>query len=106
LVDEAKVPLVLAGTLDTGPDPLQTATALVASLREGIDYDIAEDGRSVALTAEGTAAVERALGGIDLYAGENATQLSAVNVALHALSLVPRVDEYLDCDCKVHLVED
>src|SRR5690606_2629655 len=106
LVDEAKVPLVLAGTLDMGPDPLQTATALVASLREGIDYDIAADGRSVALTAEGTAAVERALGGIDLYAEENGTQLSAVNVALHARALVHRDVDYIVRDGKVHLVDE
>ncbi|HEY8453639.1 MAG: accessory Sec system translocase SecA2 [Micromonosporaceae bacterium] len=106
LIDEAKVPLVLAGTLDTGPDPLHTATALVASLREGIDYEVAEDGRSVALTAEGTAAVERALGGIDLYAEENAAQLSAVNVALHARALVHRDVDYIVRDGKVHLVDE
>src|SRR5690606_4916528 len=67
---------------------------------------VAEDGRSVALTAEGTAAVERALGGIDLYAEENAAQLSAVNVALHARALVHRDVDYIVRDGKVHLVDE
>ncbi|HLV58048.1 MAG TPA: accessory Sec system translocase SecA2, partial [Natronosporangium sp.] len=51
-------------------------------------------------------AVERALGGIDLYAEENATQLSAVNVALHARALVHRDVDYIVRDGKVHLVDE
>jgi preprotein translocase subunit SecA len=106
LVDEARVPLVLAGAVDTGLDPLHVATALVGSLREGVDFEVADDRRSVALTSTGTAVVERALGDIDLYEDEHAAQLFAVNVALHARALVHRDVDYIVRDGKVELVDE
>ncbi|HEY8472192.1 MAG TPA: accessory Sec system translocase SecA2 [Natronosporangium sp.] len=106
LIDEARVPLVLAGSVVQELDPLHAATALVRQLREGVDYEVAEDGRSVALTSEGTAYVEKALGGIDLYADEHADQLFAVNVALHARALVQRDVDYIVRDGKVELVDE
>jgi preprotein translocase subunit SecA len=106
LIDEARVPLVLAGSVTSELDPLHAATALVRSLRPDLDYEVAEDGRSVALTAEGSAAVEKAQGDIDLYADENATELFAVNVALHAHALVQRDVDYIVRDGKVELVDE
>jgi preprotein translocase subunit SecA len=106
LIDEARVPLVLAGSVTTELDPLHAATALVRTLRPELDYEVAEDGRSVALTTEGTAVVEQALGGIDLYADEHATQLFAVNVALHAHGLVQRDVDYIVRSGTVELVDE
>lgn len=106
LIDEARVPLVLAGAVTTGPDPLHTATALVRSLRPEVDYEVAADGRSVALTSEGTAVVERAMGDIDLYAQDQASTLFAVNVALHAHTLVQRDVDYIVRDGKVELIDE
>jgi len=106
LIDEARVPLVLAGSVTAELDPLHAATALVRTLRPELDYEVAEDGRSVALTTEGTAIVERQLGDIDLYADEHATQLFAVNVALHAQALVQRDVDYIVRDGRVELVDE
>lgn len=106
LIDEARVPLVLAGAATGQQDPLHTATELVRSLRAGQDYQVAADGRSVALTTEGTARVEEALGGIDLYGDENAAQLFATNIALHAHALVHRDVDYIVRDGKVELVDE
>jgi preprotein translocase subunit SecA len=106
LIDEARVPLVLAGTVVTEQDPLHAATALVRSLLPVRDYEVADDGRSVALTTEGTATVERALYGIDLYAEEHAAQLFAINVALHAHALVHRDVDYIVRGGKVELVDE
>src|SRR5690606_12550707 len=106
LIDEPRVPLVLAGSVTSELDRLHAATALVRSLTPDVDYEVAEDGRSVALTTAGTAKVEQALGGIDLYADENATHLFAVNVALHAHALVQRDVDYIVRDGKVELVDE
>jgi preprotein translocase subunit SecA len=106
LIDEARVPLVLAGAVAGELDPLHAATALIRSLRPDVEYAIAEDGRSVALTTEGTATVEEALGGIDLYADEHASQLFAVNVALHAHALLHRDVDYIVRDGAVQLVDE
>jgi preprotein translocase subunit SecA len=106
LIDEARVPLVLAGAVATELDPLHAATALVRSLQPEVDYVVADDGRSVALTTGGTATVEEALGGIDLYDDAHASQLYAVNVALHAHALVHRDVDYIVRDGAVQLVDE
>jgi preprotein translocase subunit SecA len=106
LIDEARVPLILAGSVTAELDPLHAATALVRSLTPEVDYEVAEDGRSVALTTRGTKTVEESLGDIDLYADENATQLFAVNVSLHAHALVQRDVDYIVRDGKVELVDE
>lgn len=106
LIDEARVPLVLAGAVATEMDPLHAATALVRTLAPETDYVVAEDGRSVALTSDGTARVEEVLGGIDLYDDANASQLFAVNVALHAHALVQRDVDYIVRDGAVQLVDE
>jgi preprotein translocase subunit SecA len=106
LIDEARVPLVLAGAVATEMDPLHAATALVRTLAPEVDYLVAEDGRSVALTSDGTARVEEALGGIDLYDDAHASELFAVNVALHAHALVHRDVDYIVRDGAVQLVDE
>ncbi|MFI5733370.1 accessory Sec system translocase SecA2 [Kribbella sp. NPDC051587] len=61
LIDEARVPLVLAGatrTEELDDDIVQ----IVRTLRAGVDYEIDGDGRTVALTDAGTDKVEKLLG--------------------------------------------
>ncbi|MER7459171.1 accessory Sec system translocase SecA2 [Micromonospora sp. NPDC126480] len=105
LIDEARVPMVLAGAVPGEQDPVHTAAALVRGLRKGKHYTVAEDGRSVAFTAAGLAAVEAKLG-IDLYDEENVAQLSAVNVALHAHALLHRDVDYIVRDGTVELIDE
>ncbi|MEW2382338.1 accessory Sec system translocase SecA2 [Micromonospora sp. NPDC047707] len=105
LIDEARVPMVLAGAVAGEQDPVHTAAALVRGLRKGKHYTVAEDGRSVAFTAAGLAAVEAKLG-IDLYHEENVAQLSAVNVALHAHALLHRDVDYIVRDGTVELIDE
>jgi preprotein translocase subunit SecA len=106
LIDEARVPMVLAGTVPGAQDPVHTAAAVVRGLRPGRHYEVAEDGRSVAFTDAGLAEVEARLGGIDLFADENVEQLSAVNVALHAHALLHRDVDYIVRNGAVELVDE
>jgi preprotein translocase subunit SecA len=106
LIDEARVPMVLAGAVPGEQDPVHTAAAVVRGLRPGRHYEVAEDGRSVAFTDEGLAEVEARLGGIDLFADENVEQLSAVNVALHAHALLHRDVDYIVRNGAVELVDE
>ena len=103
LVDEALVPLVLAGTAEGAESGLEM-TEVVAGLRAGKDYTVDEDGRSVQLTNGGARAVEAALGGIDLYAEPHLGTLTKVNVALHAEALLRRDVDYIVRDGKVQLI--
>ncbi|MFF5216817.1 accessory Sec system translocase SecA2 [Micromonospora sp. NPDC000442] len=105
LIDEARVPMVLAGSVPGEQDPVHAAAGLVRGLRKGKHYTVAEDGRSVAFTSAGLAAVEAKLG-IDLYDEENVEQLSAVNVALHAHALLHRDVDYIVRDGTVELIDE
>jgi preprotein translocase subunit SecA len=105
LIDEARVPLVLAGAVIGEQDPVHTAAEVVRGLRRGLHFVVAEDGRSAALTSKGLAAVERELG-IDLYADENVDQLTAINLALHARALLRRDVDYLVRDGHVELIDE
>jgi preprotein translocase subunit SecA len=108
LIDEARVPLVLAGSIsDTDPESIAAATAtLVSSLRPGRDYNVVDDRRNVQLTDKGAHVVEKAFGGIDLYAEESLPQLTAVNQALHARALLTRDVDYIVRGGKVALVDE
>jgi preprotein translocase subunit SecA len=106
LIDEARVPMVLAGAVPGEQDPVHAAAAIVRGLRKGKHYTVAEDGRSAAFTTAGLAAVEAKLGEVDLYAEENVEQLSAVNVALHAHALLHRDVDYIVRDGTVELIDE
>jgi preprotein translocase subunit SecA len=106
LIDEARVPMVLAGAVPGEQDPVHAAAMLVRGLRPGKDFEVADDGRSVAFTSAGLAAVEAKLDGIDLYDTDHVEQLSAVNVALHAQALLHRDVDYIVRDGTVELIDE
>jgi preprotein translocase subunit SecA len=104
LVDEALVPLVLAGTTHRETPRLEIIK-LVGELTAETDYDTDSDSRNVHLTDVGARKVEKALGGIDLYSEEHVvTTLTEVNVALHAHVLLHRDVHYIVRDDAVQLV--
>ncbi|GAA1295645.1 protein translocase subunit SecA [Planotetraspora silvatica] len=100
LVDEARVPLVLAGAADPGTAVPEMA-ALVRRLSRGYHYKVDQEGRSVFLTAKGTDTVEKALG-VDLY--QDPGVVTEVNLALHAHALLTRDVDYIVRDGRVHLI--
>jgi preprotein translocase subunit SecA len=105
LIDEARVPLVLAGTAVEGDVDLKMAE-IVSGLDPETDYEIDEDARNVHLTEAGSRVVEEALDGIDLYTEEQLDTLTKVNVALHAHALLQRDVDYIITGEKVRLVSE
>jgi preprotein translocase subunit SecA len=104
LVDEALVPLVLAGTTHRETPRLEIIR-LVGELVPVKDYDTDADRRNVHLTEQGARKLEKALGGIDIYSEENvSTTLTEVNVALHAHVLLQRDVHYIVRDDRVQLI--
>jgi preprotein translocase subunit SecA len=104
LVDEALVPLVLAGTTHR-ETPKVEIIRLVGELIAGKDYDTDADSRNVHLTESGAQKLEAKLGGIDIYSEEHVgSTLTEVNVALHAHVLLQRDVHYIVRDDAVHLI--
>lgn len=103
MVDEALVPLVLAGS-EPGPAPAGRITDLVKRMEEDKHFHVSEDHRNVFLTDEGAAFVEKQLGVESLYEDEGEL-LVQVNVALHAEHLLIRDVHYIVRDGKVALID-
>jgi preprotein translocase subunit SecA len=105
LIDEARVPLVLAGAAEIADTDREMAR-MAARLRPGQHYEVDEEGRNVSLTSVGARAAEEALGGIDLYTVEHAEALTRLNVALHAHALLQRDVDYIVRDGVVQLINE
>ena len=105
LIDEALVPLVLAGNVGTQQATGQITEA-VSHLQADRDYVVDPDGRTVSLTDDGARAVENALGISSLYDAEHVGDtLVRVNLALHAKALLIRDVHYIIDEGKVALVD-
>lgn len=105
LVDEALVPLVLAGN-EPGTAPGGRITDLVRRLKKNQHYVVDEDGRNASLTDVGARLLERQLGIASLYDDEHVgSTLVQVNLALHAHALLTRDVHYIVRDGKVALID-
>jgi len=103
MVDEALVPLVLAGSAgaaDSGREMAEIAGRLLPRLH----YEMDDERRNVFLTDAGTRYAEQALGGINLYAEQNLDVLTQLNVALHARALLQRDVDYIVRDDRIQLI--
>jgi preprotein translocase subunit SecA len=103
LIDEALVPLVLAGAA-AGTDADLEMAEVVRGLRPGLHYETDDEGRNASLTDAGARAAEQALGGIDIYAADQIDVLTRLNVALHAHALLRRDVDYIVRDGEVRLI--
>lgn len=104
MIDEAMVPLVLAGTSDDQADEFGEATALVEQLTPERDFTVDADQATVTLTDAGLDSIEARLGGINLYDAEHIASLTRINLALHARVLLHRDVDYLVSDGAIKLV--
>lgn len=105
MVDEALVPLVLAGS-EPGAGPAASITDLVRRMDEDRHFTVSGDRRNIFLTDAGSAFVEKQLGVDSLYGDDAGDLLSQVNVALHAQHLLVRDVHYLVRDGAVALIDN
>jgi preprotein translocase subunit SecA len=106
LVDQARIPLVVAGAWgEREGDLALRAAEAVEALTPQADFQVDEGRTAVWLTDRGTGRVERAFGGRSLYDKGRTDVLTAVNLALHARALVARDVDYLVVDGAVKLID-
>ena len=106
LVDEARVPLVIAGALERAASASVPMAEVTASLVSGVHFSVDEYGRNVELTEAGYEHVERAMGGVSLVAEENYGLLTELHCALHARVLLRRDVDYLVRDGRIEIVDE
>lgn len=105
LIDEARVPLVIAGSMPSSAGDGARMAGFATTLRLGEHYEFDEHKRNVFLTDAGMHAAEAELKCGNLYDASNANLLTSLNLALHAESLVKRDVDYIVRDGKLELID-
>ena len=108
LIDEARTPLIISGPSDKPADLYYTAAKIVPRLKEGeeADYTVDLKTRQVALTEQGVAKVEQALGVENLYDPKNTELSHHINQALRARVIYKRDRDYVVKDGQVIIVDE
>jgi preprotein translocase subunit SecA len=106
LIDEARIPLVIAGgSADQSNLPV-AANFVVRRLRPHQDFTIENAGANVVLTAAGIKQAEHALGIANLFDATNLAAHTAVQDALHAHVLLRKDVDYVVKDGTVLSVDE
>lgn len=106
LLDEARVPLVIAGEPDCSESDSSRFAEVVRQLQEDEHYDFDEFKRNVYLNEAGATKAEELLGCGNLYESHNSHLLSSLNCALHAESLLKKDVDYIVRDGKIELIDE
>jgi preprotein translocase subunit SecA len=121
LIDEARTPLIISGEPETAAqiyyDFARVAGQLIAfqshvgdpkgaAEAAGADYEYDEKHKTVAVTEQGVAKVERALRIENLYAPQNSQLVNHLVQSLKAQSLYNRDVEYVIQDGEVKIVDE
>jgi preprotein translocase subunit SecA len=121
LIDEARTPLIISGEPETAAqiyyDFARVAAQLIpfeahpgdqkgAAEAAGADYEYDEKHKTVAVTEQGVAKVERALRIDNLYAPQNSQLVNHLVQSLKAQSLYNRDVEYVVQDGEVKIVDE
>jgi preprotein translocase subunit SecA len=106
LIDEARIPLVIAGGAAGGSAAAIRAERAVHNLSPTVHFTVEGAGRNVSLTAAGVTRVERALNRRNLFESSNLALLTAVQDALHAHVLLRRDVDYVVQDGAVVSIDE
>src|ERR1700722_16489917 len=106
LIDEARIPLVIAGGDADEGSLADAADQIVRSFRAPLHCTVDTGARNVALTDAGIAAVERAFACGNLFEERNYRLLTAIQDALHANILLHRDVDYIVKDGAIEMVDE
>ena len=105
LIDEARTPLIISGSVDSRDDKYNAANEISQSLQRNIDYEIDEKARNVLLTDDGIIRCEQMLDGQDLYDPLNPWAPYVLN-AIKAKELFIKDVHYIVKDKEIIIVDE
>ncbi|MCA1962277.1 MAG: preprotein translocase subunit SecA [Desulfomonile sp.] len=106
LIDEARTPLIISGPTHENTDKYYKINRVIPGLRADQHYIIDEKARTVVLTEEGVARIEKSLGVSNLYDPSQMETLHHVNQALKAHTLFKKDVDYIVKDGQVIIVDE
>lgn len=105
LIDEASIPLVLAGKAENNVADEAKIMDAVKKLTD-TDYDIDDQNAQIWLNDEGIKKTEKLLLLDNLYSNDNTEVLSDVNTALQAIHMLERDKDYIVRDGKIAVIDE
>lgn len=106
LIDEARIPLVIATEAEKDETDLYQIVELIRPLKQGIHFEIKSSGRNISLTDAGVRLMERQLGVTELHSEANMHLLARINLALQAEVLLKRDIDYLVRNDAIELIDE
>lgn len=106
LIDEARIPLVIATEAEKDETNLHEIVKLIQPLQKGNHYEIKSSGRNISLTDAGVRWIERKLGIKELHSETNMHLLARINLALQAEELLHRDIDYIVRDNAIEVIDE
>ena len=107
LIDEARTPLIISGPSEDSVEPYKRADMAARALRKGVDFEIDEKERNVALTEAGIAHCETLLKLPNLFTDYANTELAhKITQSLKAHQLFQRDIHYVVKDGEIVIVDE
>jgi len=106
LIDEARVPLVIAGNITNSHKIDKHLVEIVSTLLLNRDYHTDENMRSVYLTEAGIEKLEDALKCGNLYKSKNIGLLTSINNLIHAGALLKRDVDYIVRGNQIEIIDE
>lgn len=106
LVDEARIPLVIAGGDSAVASLPNRVDAVTRRFQRGLHFTVDEHGRNAVLTDQGMHEAEHAFRCGNLYEERNLNLLCAIQDSLHAHALLRRDVDYLVKDGAIESVDE
>ncbi|SDI44775.1 preprotein translocase subunit SecA [Natribacillus halophilus] len=105
LIDEARTPLIISGSVEQSTEMYMQADAFVRMLREEDDYTFEEKSKNVRLTEEGVNKAENYFNTDNLFDQGNVQLTHNINQSLKAHRAMNRDDDYVVEDGEVVIVD-
>jgi preprotein translocase subunit SecA len=106
LIDEARTPLIISGAATESVKWYRTFSDIAKRLRIDEDYEVDEKSRTVAVTEEGVAKVERMVGVDNLYDNVDTNMVHHLEAAVKAKELFKNEVDYIIKDGEVIIVDE
>ncbi|MEQ9412106.1 MAG: accessory Sec system translocase SecA2 [Fuerstiella sp.] len=106
LIDEARIPLVIATDAEKDNADLTQMARLMHPLKNGVHYEIKASGRNVSFTETGLQLLERRLNVSELHSDAHVDLLTRLNLALQAEVLLNRDVDYIVRDERIELIDE
>lgn len=105
LIDEARTPLIISGSVERSTNLYIQANAFVRTLKTEVDYTVDEKTKSVQITEEGVNKAERGFNIDNLYDPKHVSLIHHINQALKAHAVMHKDTDYVVEDGEIVIVD-